>query len=270
MKERTLDSVLLFCLAMMLSVGAESRREAATKAQIFRTGELQYEKPTYLTGVIYESDTKHLLFKFKRVASRSGSTLSVHRDYTYPDGTPAARERVIYEGNDLVLYELKELQIGAEGSASIRRAPGTPTQGSIEFEYTKGIGGRKKKRTEPLKEDTLINDMVGPFLQSHWGALLAGEELKCRYIVVPRRETVGFTFVKDRESTLQGRKVIIVKMGATSPFIAQLVAPLFFTIALAPPHHVLQYTGRTTPKMQAGANWKDLDAVSVFDWESAR
>ena len=59
-------------------------------------------------------------------------------------------------------------------------------------------------------------------------------------------------------------------MGATSVFVAQLVDPLFFTMEQAPPHHVLQYTGRTTPKIQIGAEWKDLDAVTVFDWESAR
>jgi hypothetical protein len=37
-----------------------------------------------------------------------------------------------------------------------------------------------------------------------------------------------------------------------------------------PPHHVLQYVGRTTPKVEVAGKWKDLDAVTVFDWESAR
>jgi hypothetical protein len=93
--------------------------------------------------------------------------------------------------------------------------------------------------------------------------------VKCRYIVVPRRETVGFTFTKEAASTWQGRQVLIVRMEASSQVIAALVNPLVFTVEQAWPHRVLQYVGRTTPKTQAGSKWKDLDAVTVFDWDSA-
>jgi hypothetical protein len=94
--------------------------------------------------------------------------------------------------------------------------------------------------------------------------------VKCRCIVVPRRVTVGFTFAKDAASTWQGRQVLIVRMEASSPLIAALVNPLVFTIEQAPPHRVLLYIGRTTPKTRAGSKWKDLDGVTVFDWDSAR
>ena len=53
----------------------------------------------------------------------------------------------------------------------------------------------------------------------------------------------------------------------TSPIISALVNPLFFTIEKASPHRVLQYVGRTTPKIKAGGKWKDLDAVTVFEWK---
>ena len=101
-------------------------------------------------------------------------------------------------------------------------------------------------------------------------ALSRGEKVKCRYIVVPRSETVGFTFVKDSETTWQGRSVLVVRMEATSRIIAALVDPLFFTMEKDAPHRTVQYVGRTTPKIQVGGKWKDLDAVTVFDWESAR
>lgn len=233
---------------------------------------LKYEEPRFLTGAIYGqgADSKQLLFNFRREASRSGEKLNVQRDFTYPDGRLAARERAVYEGNDLVYYELKELETGAGGSARLQHAPGNPAKARIEFEYTQEAGARPKAHTEALTENTLINDMVGPFLLSHWDPLARGEKVKCRYIVVPRRETVGFTFVKDSESTWHGRNVIIVRMEASSPFVAALIDPLFFTIEKAPPHRVLQYAGRTTPKIKIGGKWKDLDAVTVFDWESAR
>jgi hypothetical protein len=194
----------------------------------------------------------------------------VRRDFTYADGKPAAREHVVYDGDNLVLFELDELQFGASGKARIRREPNNPAKGAVEFEYTRSAGARRKVNTETLQRDTLIADMVGPFLMAHWEELRRGEQVKCRYIVVPRAETVGFTFVKDSESTQKGRNVLIVKMEGSSPFVRALIQPLFFTMDLAAPHLVLQYAGRTTPKIQVKGKWEDLDALTVFDWESAR
>ena len=87
---------------------------------------LKYEEPKLLTGTIYGKDAsrQQVLFKFKRVATRSGSRVNVLREYTYPDGNPAARERVVYDGNDLASDSLEELQIGAAGAVNVRRDPG--------------------------------------------------------------------------------------------------------------------------------------------------
>ncbi len=229
-----------------------------------------YEEPRFLTGSIYSRDTKQLLFKFKRLAERSGSTLKVERDFTYPDGKLAARELVVYEGDALVSYRLGESQIGAGGTATILRVPDSPDKGSIQFEYSKEAGSSPIRHTETLRENTLIADMVGPFLVAHWDALRRGEKVKCRYIVVPRTETVGFTFSREAGEVSAGQNVITVKMEPSSTFVSVLVDPLFFTIEEALPHRVLQYVGRTTPKIRVGHKWKDLDAVTVFDWESPR
>jgi hypothetical protein len=233
---------------------------------------LKYEEPRVLTGRIYAkgAQASNLVFTFNRSATRTGMTLNVLREYKYPDGKLAARERVVYEGDNLVFYELEELQIGARGRAEIRRAPNASAKGRVEFEYSKNAASERKpeRDSEALEKDTLVNDMVGPFLVSHWEALNSGREQRCRYIVVPRRETVGFTFRKQSESMWQGRPVIIVKMSATSPVIAALVDPLFFTIEKSDPHRVFTYVGRTTPKIQSGRKWKDLDALTVFDWET--
>jgi hypothetical protein len=232
---------------------------------------LTYEEPRFLAAVINRQGPggSTLLFRFQREAVRKGEKLDVRRDYTYPDGKLAARERAVYKGNDLLLYELQEAQIGARGSAQIRRVPGNPAKGSIEFEYSKAPGAAPKSNTEALAENTLIGDMVAPFLVSHWQELRRGEKVKCRYVVVPRRETVGFTFVEDSKATGQNQGLVIIRMEATSPFVAALVDPVFFTIEKAAPHHVLQYAGRTVPKIQTGGKWRDLDAVTVFDWKSA-
>jgi hypothetical protein len=253
--------------------GASTTLAATTEKSPGRNDEpLKYEEPRHLTGAIYGQDRgqQKLLFRFRREATRAGDRLNVQRDFSYPEDQLAAQERVMYEGDWLVSYELKELQIGASGTVRVRRNANDPAKATIEFSYSAGSGRAPKVRTESLTEDALIADMVGPFLASHWEALRRGEKVKCRYIVLQRRETVGFTFVKDPERASGDGRVMRVRMEASSRFVAALVDPLFFSIEEAPPHRVLQYAGRTTPKIQAGGKWKDLDARTVFDWSSAR
>ena len=177
---------------------------------------------------------------------------------------------MVYEGDRLVLYELEDLQVGAKGNVRIIRDPENPLRAEIQFEYGGGNTGTQKRRTEAWVENTLINDMVGPFLAAHWDALSRGEKVKCRYIVVSRRETVGFTFVKEVDPSRRDQSEIVVRMEAGSALASVLVAPLFFTVEAAKPHRVVQYVGRTTPKLRIGGKWKDLDAVTIFDWQSAR
>jgi hypothetical protein len=259
-------------LKLVLAVAFVSSLQKLSRGELQAPGVeyLKYEQPTNLTGSIYPkgSDGQQPLFRFKRVASHSGSALNVVREFTYPDGKLAARERVVYEGDSLVEYELDELQIEAKGSAKIHFTEGNPAKKRIEFEYTTGEGAarRFKPHSEPLQEDTLIADMIGPFLAAHWDVLQRGQKVKCRYIAVARKETVGFTFVRESESSWHGKEVMIVKMEPTSLIISALVGPLFFTIEKASPHRVLQYIGRTTPKIEVRGSWKDLDGVTVFDW----
>ena len=55
-------------------------------------------------------------------------------------------------------------------------------------------------------------------------------------------------------------------MEATSVIIAALIDPIRLTMEKEGRHHVLQYVGRTAPKIKNGNKWNDLDAVTVFDW----
>ncbi len=268
MKEMVVEKTVVCCL--LLIVGPEANHRTVLGAEPPKTAgaALRYENPKHLAGAIYAPRTKQLLFKFKRVANRSGTTLNVERDFTYPDGKLAAREHVLYEDDALISYELDEVQIGASGRATIQRTAGDPGQGSIEFQYSRQSAHQPELRTEALRKNTLTADMVGPFLAAHWEALQRGEKVKCRYIVVPRAETVGFTFIKEADSH-SAPNTATVKMEASTPFASALVAPLLFTIEAAPPHRVLQYVGRSTPKIKTKGKWKDLDAVTVFDWQSA-
>jgi len=230
----------------------------------------RYEPPRRLNGTLYEmgSNQKHVLFKFARTATRTGSTVNVLREFRYPDDRVAARERVVYDGDNLVSYELDELQIDARGIVKVRRDPKDATKGTISFEYFSDTrsGAKPKVNTETLRPDTLVGDMIAPFLEAHWDDLVKGDVVRCRYVAAARAETVGFKFVKQSESTWQGKPVVVVRMVPSSFVIAMLVDPIFFTMEKDAPHHVLQYDGRTTPRIRVGNEWKDLDATTMFDW----
>jgi hypothetical protein len=226
---------------------------------------LKYDEPKLLHATVYSADRKRVLFKFVRRSVRDGNRLTVSREFTYPDGQPALKEQVVYDGDDLSEYDMENLQLGSRGSAKIIKSRNRPT---ISFEFQKDAHSTKKPKTatEPFTGITVIGDTLGLFLTDHWDQLVRGDEVKCRYIVIDRRETVGFTFVKDSEKQRDGRNLIIVKMFPTSRLISALVDPLYFTIEKDGKRRVLEYSGRTPLKMKEAGKWKDLDGITVFEW----
>ena len=164
-------------------------------------------------------------------------------------------------------FDLEELQIVASGRAVIESLP--DKQRRIDFQYTIGTGqdAKVKHKVETVREEALISDSLPVFLADHFDELKAGAIVKFRYLVVPRLETVGFKFSRESAGEFQGKKVVRIKMEPTSWVIAQVVDPLTFTVESEPPHRVLQYWGRTTPKIRSGQSWRDLDALSVFHWD---
>jgi hypothetical protein len=231
----------------------------------------RYEQPTMRAATIYEanSNKKHVLYKFTRTVTQSGPVAKILREFSYPDGKVAAREHIVYDRDNLVSYELEEIQINARGTVRLRRDPKTLGKGEIAFDYVTDTNssGKTNANTESLRPDTLVGDMTAPFLVAHWNDLMKGKAVKCRLIVPSRAETVGFTFAKHVESTWQGKPVVVIKMSPSSFIIAALVDPLFFTMEKEGEHRLLQCDGRTTPKIREKNKWKDLDAVTVFDWD---
>ena len=227
----------------------------------------RYEYPRLLTGTIYavNSDQKCALYKFKRTVTTSGNSMTAVREFTDSDGQLAAREIAVYLGNDLVSFELEDLQTKTRTMVKLARA--AKTEATIAFNYVSDNNTKTNVTTESLRPDTLIIDMIAPFLVAHWDDLLKGKEVKCRYVAADRAETVGFKFAKHAESTRNGKPVVVLKMSPSSFVIAAFVNPIFVTMEKEGEHHVLQYDGRTTPKIKDGNKWKDLDAVTVFDWD---
>ncbi len=226
-----------------------------------------YLPPKLLTGSIYDKPGGRLLFTFRRTATQTGDVVFVLREFQNPDGSLAALERVRYERGRLVRFELEERQIGATGKALVETLPNQRQR--IQFQYTtrSSRADRPRQKSETTDEPVLISDMVAGFVAEHWDELARGESVKFRYIVVPRLETIAFKLRRESTAELRGKKVIRIKMEPSSRLIAQFLDPLVFTVEADPPRRILQYWGRTTPKIRSGQSWNDLDALSVFNWE---
>jgi hypothetical protein len=221
--------------------------------------------PKNLAGTIYDSDSKKVLFTFRRTAVESNSTIHVLREYTLPNGSLAARERVVYVAGKLASFQLEELQSHAQASVTIQPESKSSAEQRIVFNYTRG--STKKTGSEKLQPDVVINDMVAPFILAHWDQLMSGATVKLRMVAPSRAETVGFKLVKESETTQDGKPVVIIRMEPGSVIIAQFINPLHFTIERDGSHHILRYSGRTTPSIQRNGKWEYLDALTVFDWK---
>ena len=226
-----------------------------------------YLAPKLLTGSIYEKQGGRLLFTFRRTATQTGAVVSVLREFQNPDGSVAAQEKVRYEGGRLAHFELDERQTGAGGHALVELL--SDRRQRVQFQYTtrSNRADKRRQKSETVRDPLLISDMLPGFMAEHWDELSRGQSVKFRYIVVPRLETIGFKLRRDTTADVHGKKVVTIKMEPTSALIAQFLDPLVFTVEAEPPHRILQYWGRTTPRMGSGGSWKDLDALTVFNWK---
>jgi hypothetical protein len=258
---RRLPGAFLGCLVWGCgSAGAAEPAGAAPALPV------DYSQPALLTGTVYEkgSDMRKVLFTCQRTATRSNSVVRSLIEFRTADGVVAARERTIYDGGELVAFELEQVQAGSQGRVVRSREGG---QTKLAFEFTPAKTGHKKTGSESPQRDTLVNDMIGRYVQAHWDSLNAGVAVKFRYVALERAETVGFKLVKEAETTWGNKPAIRIRMEPTSLIIAALVDPLYFTVEKNPPHRILSYVGRVTPKIEKEGKWKDLDAVTVYDWK---
>ena len=223
-----------------------------------------YEQPKLLTGTIYEtsSGTNKVLFTFKRTAERSNTFVHIVRDFLYPNGSMAARETLVMNQGSLVSFALDERQTGAHGHSTVLDG----SRPKLMFDWTDGGSAKKKTDSEVLQANTLVGDLIPYFIVAHWDELMRGQAVSFRFIVSSRLETVGFKFLKESDVTWHGKSAVRLRMEPSSVIIRQIVDPLFFIVEKDGTHRVLEYVGRTTPKLRDGDKWKDLDARTIYVW----
>jgi len=173
-------------------------------------------------------------------------------------------EKVLYESNRLVSFEMQEFQAKVAGSVQFGPDAGDSTPQKIFISYTHGLNP-PKGRARTLQSNTVIDDTLYPFMMAHWDDLMRGDAVKFRFVSLEWERTFEFRLVKGGESVQNGQPVVQIRMEPTGMFVAKLVNPLLFTVSKNSPHRILSYIGRTTPRIKKGNSWKYLDAETVFN-----
>lgn len=226
-----------------------------------------YAKPKVLTGTLYEigSHRTKILYTFRRVAMASGNTVQVERQFYRTNGLLAAVDKVTYESNQLVAYQMQDFQAKVCGAVRIAPDPKDLAQKQVFISYGSGLTPPKGK-PQDLPPNAVFDDTVYPYMMAHWNELMRGDTVRFRFISFEWKRFFGFHFMKTAEFVRHGRTVEQIQMEPDNFFIREMVDPLTFIVEKASPHRVLSYVGRTTPRIQKGDAWKYLDAETVFNY----
>jgi len=217
------------------------------------------------TAKIYdaESNKQKLLFTYQHSSETKGDARLITNTYKDKDGGVAAVEtcELVKDGNHEKFrhYHMSQKQLGAEGDIEIK-------DGKVFFTYVRD--GKEKKAEEKATDDAIVGPAITPFLQKHWAEIAKGEKVRARMAVADRQETLGFDYYKDREETLNGQKAFVIRMKPANFMIAAIVKPLFFFYT-PDGSRLLEVHGRTQVKQNVDGKWKDLDAVTVFEYAAA-
>lgn len=205
-----------------------------------------------------QSDMPAVHFERRVIQTPLGKT--VFGRWQSPDGKELTTESVEYIGSEMRRYTLKQKQISEWGTAEVRGK-------KIFFEWRKMEDGKEKveKGDEDLHEDTVVVEQMIDLLRERWDTLMKGDDVNVRFVVLSRRETVGFKIYKDREIDYEGTPAVVLKMKPQNIFIALFVNPLYLTFAKDGDHRILEVDGRMPVKKFKDGDYSDIEGILRFD-----
>ncbi len=213
--------------------------------------------------VFYDAlDPKNPSFWFHSVVTENGTKKKVVSTYSDKQNKPLVVEESEFENDRLVAYRYQQLQVSEHGEAKFRGQ----TMDLSFFE-----DGKTETDSEEFDSSLIVAPMIGSVLQKNWPTLVAGDDLKVRYLAIERLETIGFKFYKDKERKLHGQDVVDIVMKPSSVFISALVSPVRIAVTKAEPHWIVESNGRTPIRVpevnppRSRKDWKAIDARVEYD-----
>jgi len=206
--------------------------------------------------ILDKADQSKLLYNYNHESKTDGEKRTVKNTFTSPGGETVATEDVEFEGGQVKMYRQVQNQTKSDGKIEVK---------GDDLIFTHIKDGKSKSAKEKKTDNFVVGPSIVSYLQGRWSDVTGGKDISVRMGVVDRRETVGFTFKKVNEIDYKGQKAVVVRMKPTSFVIAALVDPLHFTFA-ADGSRLLELNGRVIPKREEGGKFKDLDAITVYEY----
>ncbi|MCB0413965.1 MAG: hypothetical protein KDD50_06505 [Bdellovibrionales bacterium] len=209
-----------------------------------------------ITGKVYKmgSQQKDQLFSISSETKIENDNEVFTMRFFDMKGVLAVEESAYFKNDVIYKYTVDYKRRNQKGTIEVKDK-------KIFFEYTKD--GEISKGSESLEDNFVVGLSVKRYLQKNWQDLTQGKSIKVRLGVVDRKETVGFSFFREKKKETDAN-IMVVKMKPSSWVISALVAPLYFYFDLRT-KDLVKLIGRTKPKIQESGQWKDLDAETVYD-----
>ncbi len=213
---------------------------ATVPRDVLQRGETVYFGSTYrLKG----ADGEGPLFVYER---RTDGAVATHITRTAA-GELQLVDEASYDASYLLgRYTLHTDQLGRTGRIDV---------GETDVRFTLTDGEQVVTDSEPRTDPVVVGPTLVGFMHHRLSALRSGSVLPIRFAVLDRLETLGFQLAAVAAEPGQTK----VKMSASSPLVALLVAPVFFTFDDAT-GNLVRIEGRVPPKVLENGRWYDLDA----------
>lgn len=218
-------------------------------------GELIYQGATYAQ----EQPAEQPLFRYeRRVQALAGGLLASHltRD-------PAGRLIIVEAAQVSADYALQGFTVinqqnDFSGSVQV-------SADGRHLQYRVFAQGQWSSAEEQVDAALLSGPSLHGFILKHWDALLAGQALAVRFIVLREKQTYGFTLRHDGSVAGQAR----FSLTPSSFWVGLVLAPLRVTFNAAD-RRLLRYEGRVPPQQWHAGQLEDLDARVEYTNVAAR
>jgi hypothetical protein len=243
----------LLVLTLLLASTAHAELDRPSLAQLAALqsnpetrGELIYQGATFVLG----QPSAQPLFRYER---RLKSIDATHWEASHLTRNPKGELIILEAAQFTPAYELQRFSVvnqqgGFRGSALL-------SADGKHLHYSLNDNGELTSADEEVDLPVITGPSMHGFILQHWDALLAGNTLGVRLIVLQEMQTYGFDI--RFEQLADGRASF--SLTPSSLLIRLAVAPLRVVFD-ANNKNLVRYEGRVPPKQEVDGQLKDLDA----------
>jgi hypothetical protein len=116
-------------------------------------------------------------------------------------------------------FRLENLRTGyLEGAENV--------DGGIRLYVRRAANEPTEEKLLSVSQPTVVDAGFNSFVQTYWDSLMAGKKLYFNFAVPSRLESYGFRLYKESETSVNGKRAVIVKCDIDNFFLRFLVKPI--------------------------------------------